>query len=146
MKLAELYFDGATSLSDETRLRSLLADRRLEGPELDEARAVMGYALSSPSAAARRRIPWGTVSGIAAAIAVGTTVVFGLVAENPDVGVSPQCIAYVGGREVTDRDAVMAMVNEDLSDLSEALAEATRQIDTDLSEFAILSTETDKSL
>lgn len=144
IELVELYFDGATSLSDEVRLRSLLEDPRLDGPELDEARAVIGYVLSSSHPVKRRKISWTAVSGIAAAIAVGVTILFGLVARSPEMG--PQCIAYVGGREVTDRDAVMTMVNEDLSDFSEALSDASRQIDTELAEFTIISTETEKSL
>lgn len=146
IELVEHYFDGATSLSEEARLRMLLADPRLDGPELDEARAVMGYALTSSSFAVRRKISWAAVSGIAAAIAVGATIVFGLVGKDPYPEMRPQCVAYVGGREVNDRDAVMAMVNEDLSDFSEALADANEQIATELAEFAVLSTETEKSL
>lgn len=145
-QLTERYFEGATSIAEEGRLRSLLADRRLDGPDLDEARAVMGYAMFMPRARRHRSISWSAVSGMAAAIAVGVTVAFGLARNDSGINVQSQCIAYVGGHEVTDRDAVMAMVNEDLSDFSEALTDAEEQIDMDLSEFAIISSKSDNSL
>lgn len=143
-RLATLYFDGFSSLDQERRLRILLADPALRSDLLDEARAVMGYALFSPvpaAAATPSRCPDLWIRRAAAVAAVLAAAISFLSAPAPSVSVATpeaQCVAYVGGQKITDPDAVLAMVYSDLSEFSEVSSELSEQIDGQLSEFADL--------
>lgn len=147
--IAERYFDGATSLAEEARLRILLADYSLQDPLLDEARAVMGYALFAPQAAVRkkrRRYRWVAAAGIAVVVVAGLSVVLSDRFDGTALADTSQCVAYVGGKKVTDRQTVLAMVDNDLSEFSAAFAEINRHIDDQMSEFASFSENMDNEL
>lgn len=143
LELTARYFDGDTSLAEERRLRSLLAEPALKAEELDEARAVMGFVLFDKINPGHRpahawiRVAAGIVAVVSAAIS------FVLIPGNrfADSFTDQQCVAYVGGRKVTDREAVFAMVYRDLSEFSDAFTEVSEQIDGQLSEFAPLADE-----
>lgn len=143
--LTARYFDGMTSLAEEERLRNLLRDPSLEGENLDEARAVMGFALMDPATGRRhnrsRRYYLSVAAGIAAVFAVGSIMLFGT--RHSDIGMAsqPRCMAYVGGQKVTDPEAVMMLVDDDLSEFSAALNETRQQVEVELSEFAAMSTD-----
>ncbi|MBO4994482.1 MAG: hypothetical protein J6C78_00750 [Muribaculaceae bacterium] len=138
-ELIDRYFEGATSLDEERTLRRLLSDMSLSGDKIDEARAVMGY-LSFPSGkvAAReiampRRNPLlgrlaraAVVTGLIAV--VGTTFIV-----KPEYG---EYMAYVGGKEVSDRNEVMAMVADELAMLGVAANEVNEEVAGQFSEVS----------
>lgn len=146
LTLVTRYFDGDTSLAEEKRLRSLLADPALESEELDDARAVMGFVLfdKAGNAAHTQGRGWLRVAAGVAAV-VSAAISFVLIPGGRAAGsfTDQQCVAYVGGRKVTDRDAVLAMVDRDLSEFSDAFTEVSEQIDCQLSEFALFADEND---
>lgn len=144
LELTARYFDGDTSLAEERRMRALLAEPGLMAEELDEARAVMGFVLfDKPKDHGRRQAhAWiRAAAGIAAVVSAAIS--FMLIPGNrsADSVTGQQCVAYVGGRKVTDRDVVFAMVYRDLSEFSDAFTEVNEQIDGQLSEFAPLADE-----
>ncbi len=144
LTLAARYFDGVTSLADEKRLRSLLADPSLSSEELDEARAVIGFALFDKEVppVSRHDNSWLRVSaGVAAVVAAAVAFMFGPADNVACSDTGSHCVAFVGGRKVTDRNVVLAMVDQDLSEFSDAFMEISRQIDGQLSEFSSLAGE-----
>ncbi len=135
MQLADRYFDGTTSEAEERQLRRFAASREAaDDADFNELRAVMGLfatlaritphpsetgharvstsnenSLHAPHATPHaprtsRIIGWSI--GIAAALAVGLFVK-PLLLPTKDV-----CRAWVNGKAVTDRQEVLAMMNE----------------------------------
>ncbi len=135
LALVEKYFDGATSLAEERRLRVLLADMRLTGTELDEARAVMGFALRGKrSTASRRRHSMLPAVGVAASVAVAVTV-FATMLTRPSDG---NVLMYEGGCRITDTHRVLSMVDSDLDAFGAAASDTEQQISSELQEISAM--------
>lgn len=139
LALVEKYFDGATSLAEERRLRVLLADMRLTGTELDEARAVMGFALCGKRKAASRRhrmLPPRMLPavGVAASVAVAVTV-FATMLTRPSDG---NVLMYEGGCRITDTHRVLSMVDSDLDAFGAAASDTEQQISSELQEISAM--------
>ncbi len=81
IRLIDRYFDGTTTLDEEQRLRTLLADPTLQGDEIDSARAVVAYSLfdsaktASPSAKDSKKRPSRHRLIISAAAAVAFAII-----------------------------------------------------------------------
>lgn len=133
--LIQLYFDGETTLEQERELRALLADPKVTGEEADEARAVIGFAMSSPASApaARKASPrkpshiMAAVS-VAASVAVVAMVGYGIFHPRHN----SECLAFVDGNMITDSEVVMEMVETDLSALGQASSDVSSDITDEL--------------
>ncbi len=119
-QLIELYFEARTTLEEERELAALLAHTEESSPLIDEARAVMGYAAASPSAAAPRHYSRGSriarkalqIAASVALVAGGSALAVKLSTQRAEA--APRCVAYIDSVKITDEDAVMQMVMEDL--------------------------------
>lgn len=135
LALVEKYFDGATSLSEERRLRVLLADTELTGEELDEARAVMGFVLGGKRSTSPRRLNRMLPAvGVAASVAVAVTVFASMLTSPSDGNV----LMYEGGCRITDTHRVLSMVDSDLDAFGAAASDTEQQVSSDLKEISAI--------
>ena len=126
MELSARYFDAETTGGEEARLRAFAATT--EDPDFDELRAVMGFvavgrrmeheAKEEASRASIRRPYWRLV-GVAASLVL----LVGLAAFWPKELTEPDCVAYVNGREVTNPDQVMELMQQTMHDLTADLSQ-----------------------
>ncbi len=126
----EKYFDCALSDSEEQQLRREIAETRFSHPAIDEVRALMGF--RRPPVKHRTARPY---VAVAASVAVILLAAVNLMRPAPVVADST-CIAYVDGQRVTDEDAVMSILAENMSDFSEGLDEANDSLVQGLTEAA----------
>lgn len=146
--LIRRYFDGNTSLDQEKQLRELLADNRLSSPEIEEARAVIGFfaaeaAATAPAASRRRqRVP--SLLKIAAALVALLSAAAVTVATFSASDPSPRCIAYINGTTISDTDKVMELLEADFRIAAETAAAVNERIETGMDniEQIILYSET----
>ncbi len=123
------YFDGMTTVDEESDLRWNLAHCQWRSEAIDDARVVMGY-FAAHSQQHRRKV-WATrqrIVGIAASIAIVLAV--GSYALWHQQRSDDVCIAYVNGHVVQGDDRVMAMVADDLSRMDHAANAMTDQLST----------------
>ena len=117
---AERYFDCTLTDEEERQLKSFVAHS--DSPAFDDVRAVMGYAAvarrqaARPSANLRRR--W---VGAAAALVLILGMTLLLRWSNPD------CVAYVNGQRITDRQQVVRLMHSTMQQvaLDDSPAKAT---------------------
>lgn len=107
--LAQLYMDAMLSRADEKRLMKVLSQSNLSSPLLDETRALMGLELSlgGKSGNTKRRLTFRRIaiwSASAAAILILAVSFLPGLNENA-VSDSPECVAYVNGRRMSDKEA-----------------------------------------
>jgi hypothetical protein len=119
-ELIEGYFEGSLSQDEETALKVFLASEEGQGPEYDEARAVMGYFAAGRAViqnAARRRslrrreAVWTRFLAVAASLAIIITLGVSLYNK------TNVCVSYVSGQKITDKEVVMNDVDNILADL-----------------------------
>lgn len=142
-RLIDRYFNGATSLADERRLREALADPRYEGANVDAARAVMGVFAASrrldsakPSLGlnSRHRRGFSAIASAAASIALLFVASVALTARGADNDLS-KAYARVGTTTINDPNAISQMIVADLASISEASASVEESIFEGLSVF-----------
>ncbi|MDE7335205.1 MAG: hypothetical protein K2N10_02685, partial [Muribaculaceae bacterium] len=113
-RLINRYFDATASEAEERELRRMLASTRLRSPEIEQARAVMGfYAVGRKAAPAGRqwRLPAAVTAAAAAAVVavcVGANALFG-----PSAAHANQCVAFGGQPSITDSRSVLAMMHSE---------------------------------
>lgn len=146
--LIERYFEAETSIAEERELRKALASHSAPvgtDPLIDEAKAVMGVTavISEPQSAISARPPRKTRRlahpvwwQSAAAVAIIAILVTGIIHINRSAP-RGECVAYLNGREISDRDAVMNMMFSDLSEMEAASASLQNEISDDFSDIAI---------
>lgn len=146
--LISRYFDALTTPEEEAALRRFLASEEGKDPRYDEVRAVMGFiavgrkvyqaenankheskvVLNNNEARKPRRHLDSTrlhrIMAVAAAavvvIALGTTFIVHNLSSSEDV-----CVAYIGGKKVTDPDVVMMQMLQSLEAVSRPDEEPT---------------------
>lgn len=135
--LIECYFDCSLSEDDEASLRKVISATRLDSALIREAKAVMGYG----AAKRERRMTLGrrlnsrlrAIASVAAAIAV---IAAGVNAyhhhDRPTEDVN-QCVAYVNGQRIYNKDAVMQMMKVDLLTMQNGSESVAARIGFDLS-------------
>ena len=136
--LVERYFEVETTEAEEAALRRFLCTTQGSAPRYDEVRAVMGFLAVGRSQQAPavpqkkgRSIRLQTLGRIAAAVIVAVGV--GLAAWHTQSRPTEVCIAYVDGREITDREAVIALMT---GTMQEVLAEEpTAEMEAQMSEM-----------
>ena len=129
--LIDRYFDATASEAEERELRRLLASARLLSPEIDQARAVIGfYAVGRKAAPGRRRLRWpaAAAAAVVVAVCVGSGVLSG-----PAGADANQCVAYVGQTEITDSRRVMTMMQAELAEMSRASESVRADVASELS-------------
>lgn len=129
---ARRYFDGATTAEEERLLRRFLATPAGRDPHYDDLRAVMAFtAMGRRRAAQRRRtkalrprLAIGVAASLFLSVGISLTLRFTPAAV-------PDCYALVGGRYITDPDAVAAEMEQTMSGLDLASPEdiATSTLD-----------------
>ena len=136
--LVERYFEAETTEAEEAALRRFLCTPQGSAPRYDEVRAVMGFLAVGRSQQVAavpqkkgRSIRLQTLGRIAAAVIVAVGV--GLAAWLTQSQPTEVCIAYVDGREITDREAVIALMT---GTMQEVLAEdPTAEMEAQMSEM-----------
>ena len=124
LQLIDRYFDGATSIEEERRLRAALASTDLSSPAIDDARAVMGvFAAARRIAPARRRL-WPRIAVAAASLAmlIGATLWF-RPASSDSIN-----FALIGSQRIDDFTEIESMMHADLS----CIADARSQVDASI--------------
>ena len=139
--LIEKYFDATSSLDEERTLRQMLADPAYQSDEADEARAVMSISVVAPApqiaVRPRRKAifhPLAAAASVAVLLALGITMITYSGSHDSDL----DCMAYIGGKRIESRAAVMSIVSSDLDALGEVQQETADDIVGQLSEFSSL--------
>lgn len=118
--LIERYFEATATKAEETRLRAILADPHTPAtPEVEEARAVMGYttlqkAIARPTEQPRHKMPWRTIASIAASVAVVAAIGFHFSANG---GSQPEATIYAQGKISHSTDDALAIMDRQLGAL-----------------------------
>lgn len=127
-QLIERYFDGLTTVEEETALRACLARCPWHSESIEDAQVVMGYfaALSKDQRHSAARTTRQRIAGIAASIVVVLSVaVFALWHQWQPMD---ECVAYVNGQAISNDREVMALVENDLSSIGNASQGMTAQL------------------
>ncbi len=137
--LIERYFNADTSLEEERLLRRELATgiNNPDDPVIQEACAVMGLHVirRKPAAISRKTVSppiWRNVAAVAVAIAVTGSLLSGVIRQQS----TGECVAYVNGQRISDRDAVMNLMFSDLNEMEEASNCIEASITNELHEIA----------
>jgi len=122
LRLAERFFEAATTEEEERALRRFLLSPEGQDARFDELRAYMAFAASGRAAAIPRPTAPAKRSGIrpavkwaAAAVLVAGMVLpatFRLMRSADEV-----CVAYIGGKRVTEREAVLSHIHGVMEDV-----------------------------
>jgi len=109
-KYIDAYFEGTLSEKHEKLLKSFLSSTAGQAAEYDEIRAVMGYfAMGAPKTPANR--VWLKYTAIAAGLLLFACIGMSFFdADN-------ECVAYVNGQKISDRELVMNDVESTLASL-----------------------------
>lgn len=146
--LIERYFAAETSIAEERQLRKAIVSHSApvgSDPIIDEARAVMSLSTAigepQPDISARpkrktQRLAAPVWWQSAAAVAIIAVLVTGIIHINRSTP-REECIAYLNGREISDRDAVINMMFNDLREMEAASASLQNEISDDFSDIAI---------
>lgn len=133
--LIDLYFEGMTDSTQETRLRRLLASTELTSDKIDEARAVMGYFAASRAVESRERrktvqtriLPRIRLIDIAASVAI--IAAFALAVINfRAADENSRCMAYANDIVISDAAEVMGIMDNDLLAMREATEDFQAEI------------------
>ncbi len=127
-QLIERYFDGLTTVEEETALRACLARCPWHSESIEDAQVVMGYfaALSKDQRHSAARTTRQRIAGIAASIVILLSVaVFALWHQWQPMD---ECVAYVNGQAISNDREVMALVENDLSSIGNASQGMTAQL------------------
>ena len=126
-QLIDRYFDGETTVQEEQALREVLADCPWSSETIDEARFTMGYFAAHKQQ--RRRVATFTntfrITAIAASIAVLLTVGLTTLWNHQQ---TDDCIAYVNGKTISNDNAVMALIANDLNTMEDASQSMAAQL------------------
>lgn len=118
--LIERYFEATATKAEEARLRAILADPDTPAtPEVEEARAVMGYTtlqktIARPAEQPRHKMPWHTIASIAASVAVIAAIGFHF---STNGGTHPEATIYAQGKISHSTDDALAIMDRQLGAL-----------------------------
>ena len=122
-RLADRYLNAETSREEEDWLLGFLLSPAGAASEWDGLRAVLSFTAMGRQRAEqqvlRHRPRWKTAS--VAAVVVGLAVGAGFLWHElrlASTAQSDQCIAYVGGKRITDGEKVMSLMRESLSEMA----------------------------
>lgn len=136
--LIEKYFDGATSLKEETTLRLILANTALSTPAIEEAKAVLGIfaairkqqpAVRKRSARKKNSIKWAVAASV-------TLVICASVATMMSPRHDGQYLTRMNGTETDNPEAAISLMNSQIAEMSRSCDIAQEAM---LTEFTIIS-------
>ena len=128
-QLIERYFEGETSLQEEQMLRQTLADCPWNSTAIDEARFTMGYFMAHKRQQRReaqigmRRRVIGIAASIAVLLTVGASALWYTNQQSQGT-----CLAYVDGKAISNEDAVMELIAQDLSTMDDVSQSVEAQL------------------
>lgn len=136
LDLVERFFDCSLSEAEERQLRRDIAVTSLSHPAIDEARAVMG--LRKPVRRIERRYRnLHRILRIAATIAVLLAIgAYLFIAPSSGNFGNNKCIAYTNGRCITDEEAVLNLLRDDLREFDNAVEASDRSFAVEMSDIA----------
>lgn len=131
--LIEKYFEGETSEEEELRLQKELCNCTYRSRLIDECLVTMGYfsvgkRVEQEKMARSRAIVLRRVASVAAMIAI--VIVLGLTLLKPDKDAFSEgdCIAYVNGEKISDKNKVISLIEQDLACIGECVSEERNTI------------------
>lgn len=136
--LIERYFEGETSEEEELRLRKELSNCTYHSRLIDECLVTMGY-FSMGKRMEREKKARGRVMVLRRVVSVAAMIaiifVLGLTLLKPDNGVFSEgdCMAYVNGEKISDKDIVISLIEQDLARIGESVSEERNTIMEQLS-------------
>lgn len=123
LRLADRFFEAATTEEEELALRRFLLTPEGQDARFDELRAYMAFAACGRTVAAasqpavptkrfglRPAVRWAAAAVLVAGMALPATL--RLVHGTDEV-----CVAYIGGRRVTEREAVLSHIHGVMEDV-----------------------------
>ena len=138
----ERYFDCLLSDEEEAALRRELSRISISHPAVDEAKALMGFHTIPASVMPSGKKDYGfkrktvikIVQGVAASllIVLAGVGIFSVVDTDKYDG---ECLAYVNGKFITDDNAVMDILMENVAELDEGLTTAQEDLLNEMEEF-----------
>lgn len=140
-RLIERYFEGETSNEEELRLREELCNSNYRSGLIDECLVAMGYFSIGKSVEREKNVRGSVVmlrrvASVAAMIAI--ILVLGLTMLKPnDFFNEGDCVAYINGEKISDKDVVITLIANDLSCMNEVISEDRNSI---LEEFSAIKT------
>ena len=118
-QLATRYFEAETTEEEETALRRFAASESAD-KGFDDLRAVMGLsAIGRQRYKKKRLLKRLTATGVAAMVAVAVTVGWRMM--SPASGADDVCVAYIGGKKITNEKVVLAQMQTSMSDFASAI-------------------------
>lgn len=143
IRLGERYFDCSLSDAEEELLRDMLGRTRLSHPAIDELRALTGFRTNVGLRSSERRLKGRVrlVSGVAAACVVifslglYTTVTRRASAISAPADVTT-CVAYAGGKRITDQEAIIRLLVEDMREFTRDVRASEESFSEELSDVA----------
>lgn len=135
-QLIERYFDATTTEAEERQLRHLLATTKFLTPEIEQARAVIGFYAASKEINQKKRKRTINLPRIAAAVVIAAVSATAATLFFSGNETENRCIAYVGGVEITDQDHVLSIMHEDLQLFEDAADNIEADLDNELSILA----------
>lgn len=142
--LVERYFEAETSQAEEEELRHFLCSPQGSSPRYDEVRAVMGYLAKARSMVSknsqtldRNKTRWLRPASIAASITIALGLTF--TAWKATQAPTEVYIAYVDGNKITDRKAVMQLMQSSLEQME--VNETSTLIEEQLSDMFSVTDE-----
>lgn len=123
------YFECLLTDEEENKLRKKLATTELRHPNIDEAKALMGFRVPEKVRKSKidrlskefsyKRVRYAAI--VAAVIAFAGLV--GYIFQLNNSFVSGNCLAFVNGKCIRDEDAVMKIIFQNISELEQATDE-----------------------
>lgn len=143
-ELIERYFDCETSEDEEVQLKCELSVTEYRNPVIEEAMATMGFfAATKPVVSKKKRrgavIAW-RVASAAAVMALMVTIGVHFMSNSGSIG-EDYCLAYVNGMKVSNRAEVMALLQNELDDVSAVSSEESGDLSSRLSAFGVVMDE-----
>lgn len=128
-RLIELYFNGDTTLAQESALRQALAQPWATGEEADEARAVIGVSIAQRVQSRHKKhyASWRAAAAIAVFAAAGAALT--ILPERNTTNAT--YTAYCLGHTTHDRNDVLAIMRDDLGAMAEAASNVNISIKDD---------------
>lgn len=147
--LIQRYFEGETSVAEESELLENLLKIHNPDDEEREALAVMGYTRVDVNNQVKggrlfgiRRFLSRNVIKVAASIilvfAVGITFVTAL-----NRGHETPCYAYIGGEKIENRNEVLHLMRSDMAEITDATSDLREEVRGSLGEMGIAISEMD---
>lgn len=136
--LLDKYFEGSLSTDEEKMLKYFLQSYNGDDVDLNEAKQIFSVlkkesrqtididfeSLINKKSNFKNRLIYGVISGIAASLVIGLSLVFLLKTDNP-----PVVYAYINGQPITNKKIAIEQSKKALAILSTELNRGTNSLD-----------------